>query len=74
MWDSLVEQANLRADQYLNRNGDLSPLKLFFAVVIVMGLKRETDLADYWSFHEIGDTPLFGKHVERTDLSECWHI
>ncbi len=78
MWDLLVEQTNLYAD-HLIRDADLSAhsrlrawtpvtvdeLKVFFALLIAMGLTRKTDLADYWSTDEVVETPLFGKHMSK---------
>lgn len=74
MWTIITEQTNLYATQRIEneqlkaksrlqkwRPVTVDELKVFFALIIIMGLTRKGDLDAYWSTDEIIATPIFGK-------------
>ena len=44
---------------------DLEEMKVFFGLVIAMGLVQKNDIQDYWSVDETDETPFFSKHMSR---------
>ena len=40
-------------------------MKVFFALVMTMGLVKKSDTAQYWSTKECVSTPFFGKYMTR---------
>jgi hypothetical protein len=78
MWDILVTETNKYAQRRIE-NENLKPysrlndwcdvtvdeMKVFFALVIAMGLVRKSDIAQYWSIKEYVNTSFFGKYMTR---------
>ena len=78
MWDSLVQQTNIYAEDSLQneellRHSHLHKwvpvtvpeMKLFIAVVISMGLNEKADLDAYWSTDQVLETPFYSKTMTR---------
>ena len=79
MWDLIVEQTNLYAQQCRPNVDDLPrfsyfrqwtpvtvhEMMVFFALVILMGLIIKPDLDAYWTTDTATATPMFGKHMSR---------
>ena len=74
MWTIITEQTNLYATQRIEneqlkaksrlqkwRPVTVDELKVFFALIIIMGLTRKGYLDAYWSTDEIIATPIFDK-------------
>ena len=59
--ESLPPHSRLRAWKDTNED----ELKLFFALVIAMGLVVKPTLEDYWSLDEVLETPFFGTVMTR---------
>ncbi|CAG2197406.1 unnamed protein product [Mytilus edulis] len=78
MWDTIVLQTNLYANRKL-QNDELKPnsritkwrptsideMKVFFSLIISMGLTRKGDLDAYWSTDEVINTPFFSKMMAK---------
>ena len=60
-FESLPAQSRLRDWKDTNKE----ELKLFFALVVAMGLVVKPALEDYWSMDEVHQTPFFGSVMTR---------
>ena len=77
-WQIMVNETNRYAQRKID-NDNLKPhsrfrswkpvtyeeMKIFFALVISMGLTKKNDISDYWSTEEVLSTPLFGKSMSK---------
>ncbi|XP_062614645.1 piggyBac transposable element-derived protein 4-like [Saccostrea cucullata] len=77
-WQKIVTETNLYAEQNIAKETlkpnsrfhdwkdlTLDEVKVFFALIISMGITRKNDLGDYWSTDEILNTPLFSKYMSK---------
>jgi hypothetical protein len=78
MWGFMCEQTNLYAD-FVIANSELRPhsrirnwtpvtvdeMKVFFGLVIAMGLVKKIDVQSYWSKTESVATPFFGSRMSK---------
>lgn len=80
LWEQLVEQTNLYAQQVIAHKGDtlkkhsplsqwkpvtLTEMKTFFGLLFLMGIIEKPDIRSYWSVNPMLSTPFFGKCMSR---------
>ncbi|XP_021361535.1 piggyBac transposable element-derived protein 4-like [Mizuhopecten yessoensis] len=60
-------QENMKPHSRISKWYDVTALelKVFLALFITMGIVKKSQLDEYWSTSEIGETPLFGKHMSK---------
>lgn len=79
MWDLLVLETNKFAHKRIESMDDMLPfcrlrnykdvtideMKVFFALIIAMGLVKKSELESYWTTDETLETPFFGNNMAK---------